>query len=79
MYYCDRQSFFLPRIVGIGKAMELCATGRTFRAKEEEASGLFNHIVDAREGVLPKALEIAEEIAVNTSPTSVALTKAMLW
>jgi enoyl-CoA hydratase/carnithine racemase len=71
-------SWFLPRIVGISKAMELCVTGRVFRAADEAASGLFNHVVPADQ-VLPKAMEIAREIAENTSAVSVALAKALLW
>ena len=71
-------SWFLPRIIGISKAVELCVTGRVFRAADEAASGLFNHIVPADQ-VLPKAMEIAREIADNTSAVSVALAKALLW
>jgi enoyl-CoA hydratase/carnithine racemase len=71
-------SWFLPRIVGIGKATELVYTGRIFRAEEEASSGLFNHVLPAPE-VVPKALEIAREIAENTSATSVALAKGLLW
>ena len=71
-------SYFLPRIVGVGKALEWCTTGRVFLAKTEASSGLFNHIVPAS-AVLPKALEIAHEIADNTSVVSVALTKHLIW
>jgi enoyl-CoA hydratase/carnithine racemase len=71
-------SWFLPRIIGIAKATELVCTGRVFRAKEESGSGLFNHVVPAEE-VLPLATRIAREIADNTSATSVALAKALLW
>ncbi len=71
-------SWFLPRIVGISKAAELCMTGRVFRASEEAASGLFTHIVPADQ-VLPKAMSIAREIAENTSAVSVALARALLW
>jgi enoyl-CoA hydratase/carnithine racemase len=71
-------SWFLPRIVGISKATELVYTGRIFRAEEEKSSGLFNHVVPTST-VLPRALEIAREIADNTSATSVALSKALLW
>jgi enoyl-CoA hydratase/carnithine racemase len=71
-------SWFLPRIVGISKAAEWVYTGRVFRASEEAASGLFNYVVP-RERVLGKAMEIAREIAENTSAVSVALSKALLW
>jgi len=71
-------SWFLPRIVGIAKATELVYTGRIFRALEEVNSGLFNYVVP-RDKVLAKAMEIAKEIADNTSAVSVALSKALLW
>jgi len=71
-------SWFLPRIVGISKAAELVYTGRVFRAEEEAAPGLFNYVVPSDQ-VLPKALEIAKEIAENTSAISVALSKGLLW
>ena len=34
---------------------------------------------DSEEEVYPKALEIAEEIVENCSPSSVTLSKFMLW
>jgi enoyl-CoA hydratase/carnithine racemase len=71
-------SWFLPRIVGIAKATELAYTGRVFRAVQEADSGLFNYVVP-KEKVLSKAMEIAAEIAANTSGISVALNKALLW
>jgi enoyl-CoA hydratase/carnithine racemase len=71
-------SWFLPRIVGIAKAAELVYTGRVFRAEDERHSGLFNYVLP-REAVLDKALTLAREIAENTSATSVALSKALLW
>ena len=71
-------SWFLPRIVGIAKAAELVFTGRVFLAKDEADSGLFNYVVPGNR-VLAKAMEIAEEIAENTSEISVALSKALLW
>jgi len=71
-------SWFLPRIVGIAKASELCLTGRVFAATEERDSGLFNHIVP-RDQVVPKAMSIAREIADNTSAVSCALSRALLW
>jgi len=71
-------SWFLPRIVGISKAAELVYTGRIFRAAEEAGSGLFSYVMP-QEQVLPKAMSIAREISENSSPLSVALSKALLW
>ena len=41
-------------------------------------SGLFNYVVPGGR-VLTKAMEIAKEIADNTSAVSVSLSKALLW
>jgi enoyl-CoA hydratase/carnithine racemase len=71
-------SWFLPRIVGTSKAAELVFTGRVFRAADEANSGLFNYVLPAKD-VLPKAISLAREIADNTSATSVALSKALLY
>jgi enoyl-CoA hydratase/carnithine racemase len=71
-------SWFLPRLVGISKAMEWCATGRLFDAQEALAGGLVSKVVKPEE-LLPAAYALAREIADNTAPVSVALTRQMLW
>ena len=71
-------SWFLPRVVGIGKAMEWVATGRVFPAQEALDAGLVSEVVPP-EGLLPRAREIATEIARNTSAISVALSRQMMW
>ena len=98
-------AYFLPKLVGVAKALEWCMTGRVFPATEAEGTGLFNYLLpylphapypcsnlctfaaallmlhagDSEEDVYPKALEIAEEIVENCSPSSVTLSKFMLW
>jgi enoyl-CoA hydratase/carnithine racemase len=71
-------SWFLPRLVGISRAMEWAATGRVFPAEEGLEAGLFRAVLPAEE-VLPAAYALAREIADNTSATSVALTRALMW
>jgi len=71
-------SWFLPRIVGISKAMEWCATGRVFDAQEALAGGLVSKVVKP-EVLLETARTLAREIADNTAPVSIALTRQMLW
>jgi enoyl-CoA hydratase/carnithine racemase len=71
-------SWFLPRVVGISRAMEWCATGRVFDAQEALASGLVSRVVKP-EDLLATAQALAREIADNTSPVSVAMTRQMLW
>ncbi|MBV9950474.1 MAG: crotonase/enoyl-CoA hydratase family protein [Acidimicrobiia bacterium] len=71
-------SWFLPRVVGISRAMEWCATGRVFDAEEALAGGLVRSL-HAPDDLLPAAYGIAREIADSSSGVSVALTRAMLW
>jgi enoyl-CoA hydratase/carnithine racemase len=71
-------SWFLPRVVGISRAMEWCATGRVFDAEEALAGGLVRAIHEP-DDLLPAARAIADEIASTTSAVSVALTRALLW
>jgi len=71
-------SWFLPRIVGISQATEWCFTGRMISA-EEALEGRLVRSVHAPEDLLPAARAIAREIAENTAPVSVALSRQMLW
>jgi enoyl-CoA hydratase/carnithine racemase len=71
-------SWFLPRLVGISQAAEWCYSGRVFPADEALAGGLVRS-VHAADELLPAARAIAREIADNTAPVSVALTRQMLW
>jgi enoyl-CoA hydratase/carnithine racemase len=71
-------SWFLPRAVGISKAVEWAVTGRVFRSEEALDAGLVKSLHPAEE-VLPAALELAREIADNTAPVSVALARRMMW
>ncbi len=71
-------SWFLPRVVGISRAAEWCYSGRVFPAAEALAGGLVRS-VHAPDDLLPTARAIAAEIAENTAPVSVALTRQMLW
>jgi enoyl-CoA hydratase/carnithine racemase len=71
-------SWFLPRVVGISKAMEWVATGRIFGPEEALEGGLVSEVLSP-EALLPRAQELAAEIAGNTSAVSVALSRQMMW
>lgn len=71
-------SWFLPRIVGISRAMEWVATGRVFSAQEALEGRLVSRVVPA-EDLLPTARAIAAEIVENTSAVSVCLSRHLLW
>jgi len=70
--------WLLPRIVGISRAAELLYTGRMLNAREALEYGLVSRVVPDEE-LMPTALELAREIAVNCSTVNVALTKRMLY
>jgi len=63
----------LPRIVGIAKAKELIFTARRIDAKTALEIGLVNRVVEPVE-LMPAALELAREIAMN-GPIGVAQAK----
>src|SRR5713101_2031571 len=71
-------SWFLPRVVGISQALEWCVTGRVFPAQEALDGGLVKKIYKP-EDLMPAARALAREIADNTAPVSIALTRQMLW
>ena len=68
----------LPRIVGHARATELLLTGRMFRGHDALEWGLATEALPA-EQVLPRALELAHEIATHTAPISVGASKRLLW
>ncbi len=68
----------LPRIVGHARATEILLTGRMFTGEDAAAWGLASEALDADQ-VLPRALEIAREIATHVAPVSVAVSKRLLW
>ncbi len=58
----DGGSQRLPRILGMGRAMELILTGRVIDAEEAHRIGLANEVVPKGQG-LTRAIELAEFIA----------------
>jgi enoyl-CoA hydratase/carnithine racemase len=71
-------AWFLPRIVGLSKAMQWCLSGRLLSAPEALEAGLVSEVM-APDALLTRAEEIAREIADETSAISIALTRQMLW
>jgi enoyl-CoA hydratase/carnithine racemase len=70
--------FFLPRIVGISRALEWCYSGRVYSAAEAKAGGLIREVY-AEDQLLGAAREMAREIIDNTSPVAIALIRQMMW
>jgi enoyl-CoA hydratase/carnithine racemase len=71
-------TWFLPRAVGVNQAMEWMATGRIFDADEALRAGLVKSLHEP-DDLMHSAYTLAREIADNTSPVCVALTRQMTW
>ncbi|KFX92988.1 hypothetical protein O988_07062 [Pseudogymnoascus sp. VKM F-3808] len=71
-------AFFLPRLVGYSKATHLVTTGDVYPSTSPLLDGLFSEVVDP-EKVLPRALELADDIARNTSTVSTQMNKDLIW
>ncbi len=61
-------SFFLPRLVGPGRAFELALTGDRIEAAQAERLGLVNRVVRAEE-LQEEALKLARQLAAAPSAT----------
>jgi enoyl-CoA hydratase/carnithine racemase len=71
-------SWFLPRIVGINRALEWCLTARVFPASEALDAGLVRSIHSGEE-LLDAARGLAREIATTVAPVSAIIIRQMLW
>ena len=71
-------SWFLPRVVGISRAMEWVSTGRVFSAQEALDGGLVRSL-HPKDELLDAARALGREIAENTAPVSVALARRLMW
>ncbi len=71
-------SWFLPRIVGITKALELTYSARIIDAEEALRCGLVSEVHPV-ESVLAKAQAFARSLVTDRSPVSVALIRQMMW
>ena len=71
-------SWFLPRVVGMQKALEWVISGDIFMAEEGVEAGLFHSAHDKGE-VLDVARCMARKMIAKSSPIAVALAKQMLW
>ncbi len=71
-------TWFLPRIVGVSKALEWCYSAEILSAQKAHAGGLVNEVYAADE-LLPAAQKLARQIADNTSPVAIAMTRQMMY
>jgi enoyl-CoA hydratase/carnithine racemase len=78
LYPEGASTWFLPRLVGLGRAMDWMVSGRVFDAQEALAAGMVHALHDPDE-VLDRAYELARELIVKTAPVSVAVIRQMLY
>jgi enoyl-CoA hydratase/carnithine racemase len=71
-------SWFLPRLVGISKALEWCYSGRIFQSEEALEAGLLRSIHDKDE-LLTAARDLAKELVSGSSRVSVTVLRHMMW
>ena len=71
-------SWFLPRLVGIGQALDWCYSGRVFGADEALAGGLVRSL-HRPDDLLAAAHHFARELTAESAPVSIAATRVMLW
>lgn len=71
-------AWFLPKLVGLSRALKWCMTGALVPASEALEAGLVSELVPAGQ-VESRARDMALDIAANCSPVALALTRRMLW
>ena len=71
-------SWFLPRVVGISRAMEWVSTGRVFSAQEGLEAGLMRACTRKTSCSARRASSRARSRE-NTAPVSVALARQLMW
>lgn len=70
--------WYLPKLVGLGRAMDWLVSGRIFTSDEALEAGLVTS-VHHPEKLLDAAYELAGELAAHVAPLSAALTRQMLY
>jgi enoyl-CoA hydratase/carnithine racemase len=68
----------VPRMIGLARANELLMSGRIINAKEALEFGIVSHVWPDAE-FKQKVFELASDIAQNTAPVSVAVTKRLIY
>lgn len=71
-------SWFLPKIVGLPRALDWCLTGRVFGPNEALEAGLVRSLHPADQ-VLEAARGIARSIAEGVAPMSAVFMRQLLW
>jgi len=70
-------SWFLPRVIGISKSLQLCYSGKLIDAEEALEIGLIDYICD--DNVVEYALDKGRDLCSSSAPVSIAMTRQMIW
>jgi enoyl-CoA hydratase/carnithine racemase len=73
----DGGTFFLQRVVGFSKAMQMTLTAQSIKGKDAYHFGLLNCYIDNDQELLNKTVELAEGIA-SLAPTALRMAKRSL-
>jgi len=71
-------SWFLPRLVGVSKALEWCYEAAPIEAEEARAAGLVRSVVPA-DRLLDEAHRLAHRFIDGKSPAALAMTRQLMW
>ncbi len=72
-------SYFLPRLIGMSRAIHLTTTAAVIPAKDPLLSNLFSELLPTPEATLKRALELADDVAKNTSVVSTKLMRDLMY
>ncbi|MET8149984.1 enoyl-CoA hydratase-related protein [Actinoplanes sp. NPDC049668] len=71
-------AWLLPRLIGVGNALDLLVSSRKIDAAEALRIGLVQRVLP-RDQVLPAAQAYAADLAANCSPTAMAVIRRQVW
>jgi enoyl-CoA hydratase/carnithine racemase len=71
-------TWFLPRVVGVSRALEWTLSGAPVSALEAQAAGLVRTVHEPAE-LMAAAHQVALDLTAKSSPLSVAATRQMMW
>jgi enoyl-CoA hydratase/carnithine racemase len=72
-------SYFLPRLIGMSRALHLATAGSVYPADHPLLSDLFSEVLPTPEATVSRALELADDIARNTSTVSSKLMRDLMY
>lgn len=72
-------SYFLPRLIGLSRALHLTTTGDVYPANHELLGTLFSETLPTPEATIARAHELADGIAKNTSVISTKMMRDLMY